>query len=826
MKDWFEAEGKSVGLVTTSRVTHASPGALYAKSADRNWESDVDLVGKDANCNEDIAYQLVYNSSGIQVVMGGGRRSFLNKTTPDPQKGNVHSKHRLDGRDLTREWVKIQEGLGKRAKYVWNKEQFDQLSAENTDSVLGARIDHGHHDNYAKKALHDTVAFDDAVGVAQEMTGDDTLIVITADHSHVFSIAGYPKRGNNILGLVDPVDPGQETMDGMPYATLVYTNGPGPGRVNLTGVDTTADDHQQSRLVEFQPEWETHGGEDVAIYAHGPMAHLFYGVHEQSYIAHAMAYAACVGPNVKHCEQPGSDDPCGSSIINDTQYSKKYIKAEMQKAERLSPSETLSTAEQDKDGHFTGRVSRRDFPSCAGVKEQKDCSVSRETVEDHVSDYVKRNNNTGRELQKEYMRSSRSLRVEDGEVRVVEEVSFLFTNEVDVVRGVVVIDACNGQQLEERNMKAAIDEKHRENQEHGRKKYVTQFVGSCLYFGSPVLFLLIIIIVAIVVVIAVVIIVIVVIIDIVTIVIVIVVIIVIVIIVVIIIVIIVTVIGPDDATENGGNSPSLDVAFGLQTIFRVFREWYDMEAPVPSPTACVHYVCHEYAHLITEKYSNLQHDGQAGGVNDAFADAFSRACRKFTGIDDTWYEGSGLLVNYPQGFRCYADPTFDGFSIDNLSDYEAGMDSHRSCGIFNKFFYCLTETQGTTTIRDGFLTYLLANELFWAPDTSFEDAACGILRSSVLAGVNTESVRTCFGSVGVSLDSCSLDSVEQVLSEGFTVKTNPDVTIMVSTGSAYAEPEVSGVGKVKFNGDVDSDVFVRLQGSSDEREQVDIRVKF
>ncbi|KAK7477337.1 hypothetical protein BaRGS_00031402 [Batillaria attramentaria] len=513
-------------------------------------------------------------------------------------------------------------------------------------------------------------------------------------------------------------------------------------------------------------------------------------------------------------------------------------------------------------------------------------SCNGETVEDHVSDYVKRNNNTGRELQKEYMRSSRSLRVEDGEVRVVEEVSFLFTNEVDVVRGVVVIDACNGQQLEERNMKAAIDEKHRENQESNmetqsrQRRGASKTLSDCLtgtggnsmlgpvnfgdgayevclvveqsggesefgrvlsgreeggcFGGSPISFT--------------------------------------------------CSEGPDDATENGGNSPSLDVAFGLQTIFRVFREWYDMEAPVPSPTACVHYgdnlnnalsvgeqllfgdgllgfsapfttlgaVCHEYAHLITEKYSNLQHDGQAGGVNDAFADAFSRACRKFTGIDDTWYEGSGLLVNYPQGFRCYADPTFDGFSIDNLSDYEAGMDSHRSCGIFNKFFYCLTETQGTTTIRDGFLTYLLANELFWAPDTSFEDAACGILRSSVLAGVNTESVRTCFGSVGVSLDSCSLDSVEQVLSEddprrknvivsatvnpyfrvrasdgaGFTVKTNPDVTIMVSTGSAYAEPEVSGVGKVKFNGDVDSDVFVRLQGSSDEREQVDIRVKF
>lgn len=41
---------------------------------------------------------------------------------------------------------------------------------------------------------------------------------------------------------------------------------------------------------------ETHGGEDVAIYAKGPMAHLFHGVKEQNYIAHAMAYAACLEP--------------------------------------------------------------------------------------------------------------------------------------------------------------------------------------------------------------------------------------------------------------------------------------------------------------------------------------------------------------------------------------------------------------------------------------------------------------------------------------------------------------------------------------------------
>ena len=50
---------------------------------------------------------------------------------------------------------------------------------------------------------------------------------------------------------------------------------------------------------------ETHGGEDVAILAKGPMAHLFHGVQEQTYVAHAMAYAACLEPYVA-CYQRGS----------------------------------------------------------------------------------------------------------------------------------------------------------------------------------------------------------------------------------------------------------------------------------------------------------------------------------------------------------------------------------------------------------------------------------------------------------------------------------------------------------------------------------------
>ena len=51
---------------------------------------------------------------------------------------------------------------------------------------------------------------------------------------------------------------------------------------------------------------ETHGGEDVAVFAKGPMAHLLHGVHEQNYIPHVMAYAACIGANRDHCASASS----------------------------------------------------------------------------------------------------------------------------------------------------------------------------------------------------------------------------------------------------------------------------------------------------------------------------------------------------------------------------------------------------------------------------------------------------------------------------------------------------------------------------------------
>lgn len=170
--------------------------------------------------------------------------------------------------------------------------------------IEGGRIDHAHHNNSAKKALEEIASFDDTVrAVDSRVSEKDTLLIVTADHSHVFFVAGYASRGNNILGTVDIIDPGEGPTDGMPYLTLGYGNGDEYGRKNLTGVDTTANDFRQPGCVPMQTEAETHGGEDVAIYAKGPYAHLFHTTHEQSYIGHVMMYASCTGFYANNCHR-------------------------------------------------------------------------------------------------------------------------------------------------------------------------------------------------------------------------------------------------------------------------------------------------------------------------------------------------------------------------------------------------------------------------------------------------------------------------------------------------------------------------------------------
>jgi len=80
----------------------------------------------------------------------------------------------------------------------------------------------------------------------------------------------------------------------------VHTNQTHGGRVDASTLD------RESNLFQFPAtvprDSETHGGEDVGIWAVGPWAHLFQGTVEQHVIPHIMAYASCIGNGLTMCD--------------------------------------------------------------------------------------------------------------------------------------------------------------------------------------------------------------------------------------------------------------------------------------------------------------------------------------------------------------------------------------------------------------------------------------------------------------------------------------------------------------------------------------------
>jgi len=131
--------------------------------------------------------------------------------------------------------------------------------------------------------------------MADELTSDeDTLILVTADHSHVFTIAGYPKAGNPILGLVVPPQSkdGKPSLAGdkLPYTTLGYHNG-SHVRDDVEQTANMVQDKDYKQQSAIKRASETHGGEDVALFAKGPGAEQVHGVIDQAEIFGIMGKA-------------------------------------------------------------------------------------------------------------------------------------------------------------------------------------------------------------------------------------------------------------------------------------------------------------------------------------------------------------------------------------------------------------------------------------------------------------------------------------------------------------------------------------------------------
>ncbi|WP_102107836.1 alkaline phosphatase [Oceaniglobus roseus] len=338
-------EGKSVGVISTARITHATPAAVYARTVNRDWE-DNSLVPEGC-AQKDIAMQLFdqMQAGVIDLAMGGGRRHFIPEDVTDAE-GKTGK--RTDGRNLAQEivdmggaYVQTEDeflamqapgnapilGLFEPSHMMYEADRSGEPSlAEMTEAAIKAlsgnengyyleieagRVDHANHDGNLARTVRDGVAFAEAVAKADELTDDaDTLIIVTADHEHAIAFNGYCGRGSDILGLCMGIDEAGEKntgepllgANGKPYTVAGFLNGAGSvlkeqadgsysgSYPELTQEQATDLDFLQPALVPMSSE--THSGEDVAVYAKGPWAHLFNGVIEQNEIFHVMNYAA------------------------------------------------------------------------------------------------------------------------------------------------------------------------------------------------------------------------------------------------------------------------------------------------------------------------------------------------------------------------------------------------------------------------------------------------------------------------------------------------------------------------------------------------------
>ena len=314
LTEYAIAAGKSTGTVTTARLTHATPAATYAHSCHRDAEYEISrqAVPGGAGFNAKLG-------AGVDVMMGGisyywrpynasttprGRPDGRNLVAEMQAKGYTfvndlaslnaaptaagakilalfdfalaqgHMSYELD-RDKTKE-PSLAEMTGKAIDILAKNPKGYFLMVE------GGRIDHALHATNAKRALEDTVAFDDAIKLAlSKVDLTDTIVVVTADHDHTMAFNGYGKRGSPILGTNIDSKTGTPSLDAdkVPYSTLVFGNGPNrkDTRVAVDSLTMQGNDYVQESAIKVAAGGESHGGGDVQLYASGAAAKTFKG---------------------------------------------------------------------------------------------------------------------------------------------------------------------------------------------------------------------------------------------------------------------------------------------------------------------------------------------------------------------------------------------------------------------------------------------------------------------------------------------------------------------------------------------------------------------
>ncbi|AOZ94358.1 alkaline phosphatase [Paenibacillus crassostreae] len=325
-----ELSGKATGLVTTARITHATPAVYATHVRSRDNESA-------------IASQ--YLASGVDVLLGGGQSFFVTKDEngkrtdkniiPDFQaKGYKLVQKAADLKALSSENSKVL-GLfgGSHVSYVPDRtEDTPSLEAMTTKAleilstnkngfavmIEGGRIDHAGHANDLPTMIQETLDFDAAFKVAIDFAKKDgnTSVVVTADHEtgglslsrdniYEVNIDLWDQQKNSSESLVKALEAAQsiaeikKIVQGNTWITdltdeeaQIIMDGDGSSYKREGGYNAVV----SKRLL---VGWSGHGHSavDVGVWAYGPIASQVKGQIDNTQVA--LASASVIGVDLK-----------------------------------------------------------------------------------------------------------------------------------------------------------------------------------------------------------------------------------------------------------------------------------------------------------------------------------------------------------------------------------------------------------------------------------------------------------------------------------------------------------------------------------------------
>jgi alkaline phosphatase len=258
--EMVEARGLSTGLVTTSGITDATPGAFAAHVPHRSDEASV------------AAQEL---AAGVEILMGGRKQFFLPESAGGKRKDgrNLLDEARAAGYTVVGTAAELEKAAGGKVLGLFNmgnmSYEIDRAKTEEpslaamtakTLAVLsqnpkgffamieGGRIDHAAHRNDAAATIRDVLAFDAAVGVALDFQrrNPDTLLIVTADHdTGAMALIGHSKTSKEYTGMDLPLL--QKAQGSFELMLERLGKDPTPERIrqevrDTVGVDLTEDE--------------------------------------------------------------------------------------------------------------------------------------------------------------------------------------------------------------------------------------------------------------------------------------------------------------------------------------------------------------------------------------------------------------------------------------------------------------------------------------------------------------------------------------------------------------------------------------------------------